>query len=230
MKRICLIVFMFITILLMANHAPRVEDITFSQRDDGSYFVDIYFNLIDQDDDFLEVTIFASNNQGVSWNFPMTTYSGDVGENITTGSNKHIEWDFSADYPDAYFQDIRFKIIVTDGNYDPSEVFDWARVPAGDYTYGQNDEILTIDYNYEIMVYEVTNQQYLNYLEEALANGDVWFENGDFYGHYEGDENGYYPEGDYIFYDLGADGRIHYDQETGQLRQAQVASKLTPGA
>jgi len=47
-------------------------------------------------------------------------------------------------------------------------------VPAGDYTYGQNDNILNIDYDYEIMKYEVTNAQYLTYLEDALANGEIW--------------------------------------------------------
>ncbi|MDP8220580.1 MAG: SUMF1/EgtB/PvdO family nonheme iron enzyme [Candidatus Stygibacter frigidus] len=217
MKKLCLLTFMLITITLMANHAPRVEDITFIQRDDGSHIVDIYFNLIDQDDDLLSVNIFASNNEGVSWAFPITSYSGDVGENISPGSSKHIIWDFAADYPDAYFQDIRFKIAVNDGNYNPSEIFDWATVPAGTFTYGQIDEILMLDHNYEIMIYEVTNQQYLYYIEEALFSGELEVTASSVTGFYEGDENGNYPAGDYVFYDLAGDGRIHYDQDIGQF-------------
>ena len=46
-------------------------------------------------------------------------------------------------------------------------------VPAGDYTYGSNDEIQNIDYDYEIMKYEVTNSQYVAYMEEAFSSGDI---------------------------------------------------------
>jgi len=60
MKKLLTAFFIMIAVtLLMANHAPRVEDINFSQRDDGSYIVDIYYNVFDQDGDLLTITIFA---------------------------------------------------------------------------------------------------------------------------------------------------------------------------
>ncbi len=208
MKRLCVIAFMIFTILLMANQAPQVEDISFSQRDDGSHIVDIYFNLIDQDGDLLTVTIIASNNAGQSYDFPMSTYSGDFGENINPGSSKHIIWDFAADHPGIWEPNMRFKITVSDGHYDPDDEFDWATVPAGTYTWGENDEIQTFDYDYEIMVYEVTNQQYLNYLEEALVAGVIVVSTASVTGYYAGDEN--YSAGDYEFYNLDGSGYIHW--------------------
>ena len=46
-------------------------------------------------------------------------------------------------------------------------------VPAGQFTYGPGDTIKTIAYNYSIMKYDVTNAQYLQYLQEALAAGEI---------------------------------------------------------
>jgi len=95
---------------------------------------------------------------------------------------------------------------------------DWCTVPAGTYTWSQYDSLKTIGYDYEIMKYEVTNAQYVAYLEEAYAAGDVWIQSGDVYGYYAGDE--YYGAGNYVFYDLGTPlyqyyyGRISYDSSS----------------
>ena len=86
--------------------------------------------------------------------------------------------------------------------------FEFVDVPAGLYTYGEDDEILTIYYDYQIMKYEVTNQQYVDYLEEAYAAGDIWIEFGDVVGYYEGDE--YWGADNYDFYDLGTTSTFNY--------------------
>jgi formylglycine-generating enzyme required for sulfatase activity len=92
---------------------------------------------------------------------------------------------------------------------------EWCSVPAGTFTWGENDEIQTIDYDYEIMKYEVTNSQYMAYLEEVLASGDIWIQGSYVKGTYAGDE--YYGTGDYAFYELGTPpsyynyGQISYD-------------------
>jgi formylglycine-generating enzyme required for sulfatase activity len=79
----------------------------------------------------------------------------------------------------------------------------WALIPAGDYTFGPESEILNdINYNFEMMVYEVTNQQYLEFLENAILTGDVWLNssNSDILGNYPGDDG--LSEGVYSFLDL----------------------------
>jgi len=114
-----------------------------------------------------------------------------------------------------------WKITASDGEFETEgEVWnfttmeegqsgEWCLVPAGEFTWGEDDEIQTIDYDYEIMKYEITNIQYLSYLEEALAAGDVWI-NGNVYGHYDGDE--YFEAGDYALYVLGTPYNYNYAQ------------------
>jgi len=122
----------------------------------------------------------------------------------------------------------------TDSGIDPNS---WARVPAGIFLTGQYDLQVDLDYEYEIMVTEVTNAQYAQFLNEALAAGVVRIAPGDtidgydhlkggairyegnaVFGHYEGDEynSGRHeekiPAGDYVlfpFEDIAS--RINFD-------------------
>ena len=48
----------------------------------------------------------------------------------------------------------------------------WAQIPAGEFHFGQFDEIKSTD-AYEIMITDVTVSQYAAYLTAALANGQV---------------------------------------------------------
>jgi formylglycine-generating enzyme required for sulfatase activity len=49
----------------------------------------------------------------------------------------------------------------------------WALVPAGEFPFGQHDHMTDVDYDYEIMVTHVTNEQYAAYLNDALAAGKI---------------------------------------------------------
>lgn len=109
----------------------------------------------------------------------------------------------------------------------------WALVPAGEFPYGQHDHITEVDYDYEIMVTDVTNEQYATYLNEALAAGvinigeveveageTIWTEEG-VYGYYPGDPfHGYkheeeIREGDKLHLPLQEDGlRLTFDGST----------------
>ncbi len=48
---------------------------------------------------------------------------------------------------------------------DSNEII-WKDIPAGDFTFGKNDEVRTITYDFQIMKYEVTNAQYVKFLNE----------------------------------------------------------------
>lgn len=49
----------------------------------------------------------------------------------------------------------------------------WARIPAGEFPRGQHDHPTGVKDGYEIMVTDVTNQQYATYLNQALADGSI---------------------------------------------------------
>lgn len=84
----------------------------------------------------------------------------------------------------------------------------WALVPAGEFLKGQHNEVTMIDYDYEVMVTNVTNQQYADYLNKALADGSVKVVDNQIVGYHPGEEFHAYeheeeiPAGDYIHIQL----------------------------
>jgi formylglycine-generating enzyme required for sulfatase activity len=63
----------------------------------------------------------------------------------------------------------------------------WVTIPAGSFLSGQFDDPVTIDYDYQIMVTDVTVTQYVNYLNSALADGTLKVEEHKVMGFYPGD-------------------------------------------
>ncbi len=57
-----------------------------------------------------------------------------------------------------------------DTGVDPST---WSTIPAGEFLAGQEDKETLINYDYKMMVTDVTVSQYATYLTKALANGGV---------------------------------------------------------
>ena len=77
----------------------------------------------------------------------------------------------------------------------PPETFDtgidpdkWAIVPAGEFLSGLHDHELAVENEYEIMVTDVTNAQYAQYLNEGLSAGAVKKVENEIVGYYAGDE------------------------------------------
>lgn len=96
----------------------------------------------------------------------------------------------------------------------------WAQIPAGEFFSGQHDEVQNTA-AYEIMVTNVTTAQYADFLNAALAEGDVRVEDGRVSGFYPGDVfRGYKHEeridaGDYIYIPLDDPSqRVKYDGAT----------------
>ena len=64
----------------------------------------------------------------------------------------------------------------------------WSTVPAGEVLVGRHEHETMVDYDYEIMVTDVTNSQYAEYLNEALESGAVKQEGEEIVGYYPGDD------------------------------------------
>jgi formylglycine-generating enzyme required for sulfatase activity len=63
----------------------------------------------------------------------------------------------------------------------------WAQIPAGEFPFGQHEEVVTTG-AYEIMITDVTTAQYAGFLNEALAGGAVKIDGERIVGFYPGDE------------------------------------------
>ena len=66
----------------------------------------------------------------------------------------------------------------------------WVSVPAGVFLAGQHADPVTIDYNYQILVTDVTGAQYVDFLNAALADGTVRIDAHAVMGTYPGDTYG----------------------------------------
>ena len=112
---IILILFVFNSIQILAeNQQPQVTNVKFSQRPDASLIVDVYYEVNDPEGSTMTITMQASNNNGVNWDFSCDNVTGDIGAGITNGA-KHIEWDFAAEHPETFGDQFKIKIIADDG-------------------------------------------------------------------------------------------------------------------
>ncbi len=109
------ICFLLATGLNAQNNNPVVSNVRFEQRTDGSYIVDIYYDLSDSDGDSSTISVIASNNLGVTYRFGISSVTGDLGSGVTVGTDKHIEWNFAADHPEYASDSIVIKVIANDG-------------------------------------------------------------------------------------------------------------------
>ncbi|MEN8242119.1 MAG: SUMF1/EgtB/PvdO family nonheme iron enzyme [Chloroflexota bacterium] len=109
--------------------------------------------------------------------------------------------------------------LIVDPGVDPEA---WALVPAGEFLYGQFDHEVLIDYDYQIMITEVTNQQFADYLNEALTAGTIKIVDNEIVGYYHGDEfNAYRHE-----FEIAAGDWAHYPLEAEGLRVSLVGDQF----
>ena len=107
---------------------------------------------------------------------------------------------------------------LIDTGVDPDS---WAVVEAGEFLMGLHEHETNVDYNYEIMVTDVTKTQYADYLNQAVADGSVKVREDQVVGYYPGDEfHGYEHEleikaGDWLYIPLNDPGiRLDFDGGT----------------
>jgi formylglycine-generating enzyme required for sulfatase activity len=80
--------------------------------------------------------------------------------------------------------DLNAAVPVFDTGIDPES---WVSIPAGEFLSGQFDDPVTIGYDYQIMVTDVTIAQYVRYLNTGLADGTLKIAEDQINGFYPGD-------------------------------------------
>lgn len=133
-----IIVILTSMIITAQNQAPVVENVRFTQRTDGSFKVDIYYDVNDADGDSMTISMLVSEDAGSTFDFLATSLSGDFGENIKSGTDKHIEWNFASDHPNYFSDQIQIKIVANDNGGYPI-VAGMIFVEGGTFQMGSND-------------------------------------------------------------------------------------------
>jgi len=101
--------------------------------------------------------------------------------------------------------DLNAPVPVYETGMDPNA---WALVPAGEFLSGQHNHAAMLDYDFEIMITDVTVGQYVAYLNQVLAEGALRVDGERLIGFYPGDEfrsvkhEVEIPAGDYLFVPL----------------------------
>ncbi len=106
----------------------------------------------------------------------------------------------------------------------------WVTVKAGHFLSSLNHHDINIPYDFDIMVTEVTNSQYADYLNTAMAQKLITVKDDVVMGHYKGDKfHGGRHEielaaGDYPYYDLnGQRARITYTNDEFAVKKGYEA-------
>ena len=102
----------------------------------------------------------------------------------------------------------------------------WSQIPAGEFLMDSHNHEVMVDYEYEMMVTDVTNAQFAQYLNEALADGLVEIRGNEIVGFYPGDEfHGYKHEEE-----IKAGEHIHIPLNDPSLRLTHDGNKFTPAS
>ena len=177
-KRIGIVVAMS-ALAVCANTPPAITNVRASQRE-GTKLVDIYYDAADADNDLLKVRIEISDNDGAKYSVPAFSLTGDIGEGIAPGTGKHIVWDAGTDWDGEYSDQMRVKVFAIDAQGFPG--MEWGNeVPPGGFLMGQDggaegsgpSRHVNIPWSYWLGKYEVTAQQYCDFLNAAYIAGRI---------------------------------------------------------
>jgi len=188
----------------LANLPPEVNNVTASQRTDGSKLVDIYYDFNDADGDLCTVSVKVSDDGGLSWDVNAVSFSGDIGSGIAPGTGKHIIWDCGTDLPGEYGTNYRVKVIADD-NYGPAGMV-WVYIDDPGVSGHE-------PFNGYMSKYETTNAQYCQFLNAALASGDITVSGNYVYGA-DGSNSGTDFVGQ-MYYNLAGSGHTYNGATNG---------------
>lgn len=158
---------------------PEVTNVRASQRE-GTKLIDLWYDVADADGDLLKVRIEVSDNNGAKWSIPAFTFTGDIGDGIAPGANKHVVWDAGIDWDGEYSDQMRIKVFAVDAKGYPG--LEWGdEVLPGGFLLGQDGGVegsgpsrhVNIPWSYWLSKYEITVGQYCDFLNTAWGAGKI---------------------------------------------------------
>ena len=155
----------FLICTITLSFAAEITDIDVSQRTNGSGIVDIYYKLADNSNTFPSFTIsvdISFDNGQTYVSVSPDQLSGDVGTNVQADDDylKHIEYQVYG----GVFTDTAIVKIKGEGHFVVSQLpFAMEIIESNSAITTFEDE--NINYNYEIMRYELKNSDFVQWLE-----------------------------------------------------------------
>ena len=179
-----------ILIIMISNiycQSFAIENVAASQSTDGEHILTLSYDLT-EDDTFVtfQVTGEISGDGGETWtHIDSPPIENIYGDNIFPGTGKLFEIDLDDYFDDLYSNNamVRFQAVGHEAITLPSS-FEMALVPAGDYLHSYSGSysnsnptdstwIETIDYDYEVTKYLITNAQYAEFLIDQYTEGAI---------------------------------------------------------
>ena len=196
---------------------PEITNVRAEQRD-GTKLVDIWYDAADADGDLLKIRIEVSDNDGSRYSVPAFSLTGDIGEGIAPGANKHIVWDAGTDWDGEYSDQMRVKVFAVDAKGYPG--LEWGdEVPPGGFLLGQDggaegsgpSRHVNIPWSYWLSKYEITVGQYCDFLNTAYVAGKIQRSGQTAVYSITGTNLIDRMDGRYLLCDLGDDYRIRWN-------------------
>lgn len=106
---------------------------------------------------------------------------------------------------------------------------EWQLVEAGEFKYGEEKSSKVLDYQFQIMKYEVTNSQYLDYLKSSYKQKKIIIQNKIVMGNYSDEV---IPDSLYEFYSLDEGdgfkvGKIRFENGNFIINEAYLQHPVT---
>ncbi len=162
---------------------PVVSNVVAHQLDFPSLMVEITYD-VQASTETVQVTTIISDDNGETWDVPVITVEGDIGEGVAIGEGKRILWNAGEDFPDHDIEEMVVRIIANDLIIEPEagterdfELTDGVSItmvwiPRGSFMMGRQDNEqdsfdredprheVHFDYGFWMGKYEVTQGQW----------------------------------------------------------------------
>jgi formylglycine-generating enzyme required for sulfatase activity len=166
-KLLCRFVLLLVPALALADSS--VTNVRASQRA-GTKLVDIYYDLSGGTPP-ISVSVQASGDAGATYSLPVGSATGNVGTNVTAGTNRKITWNAGADWDGQFSAAVKFKI--TAGGTPPAPT-GFALIPAGSFQMGNALSASGDGNSGELPVHTVSVSAF--YMEKNLVTKEKWDE------------------------------------------------------
>lgn len=125
------------------------------------------------------VSVLVSDNDSRMFTIIPEALSGAVGDSISAGISNEIIWNTAVDIPNVSGSDFKVRVIASSGGLGvPPNGHTMVSIPAGAFNMGHpggSGDLVPVHSVttsvYQIDKYEVTSQQYANFLNNALGQG-----------------------------------------------------------